>query len=314
MGRQAHQQQRGFSLLELAIFLAIIGFMVSTAIQFGSNKQGFARQKHSLSKLATLEQAFSSFIKLTGRLPCPADATLAINNANLGNENCGATLIAGPSIHAGTIPVNALNISREFMFDGWDNRFTYIVDARFIDRVGFEATPENTAALTILDGENLGTTRYNNAAMILLSHGPDSHGAWSKNGVRRNAPAAADAAENENADNPHDASFAQTMPTDSFDDLIRPATKSQLLFKANGLYNAKACLEAQLTLMPISNKALPPSSIANYPIEGPVGCEIADPPGFTNEATYQTEPRDLQCIVRQVRLAEEVAKRCIYER
>lgn len=327
MGTIAVQRRKagtsGFSLLELSIFLIIVGFILATALQFGSSKEGFARIKHTQDKLRIINEAMISFVKLNGRLPCPAVGSLALNNAALGDEDCAGTLIAAttPDIHAGIVPVNALNISREFMFDGWDNRITYVVDSQFVDPITFESTAATNAGLRIMDGENIATVRQGNAVFVLISAGSDGHGVWPRNGgTRRNLVTLADTAEQENAENPpttFDLDYAQTMPNDTFDDLVLYSFKNKILFEAGGLFNAKECIEAQLTLMPIDNKALPPnpppSDPANYPIEGPIGCE--DPAAvINNETDYRNATRALDCMVRQVKLAEEIVKRCIYER
>ena len=70
--------------------------------------------------------------KSNGRLPCPMDGHRRPDAAGYGMENCVGTLIGGAGIHVGALPIVDLELPDEVMLDGWNRRFTYVVDDAFV--------------------------------------------------------------------------------------------------------------------------------------------------------------------------------------
>jgi len=89
----------GFTLLEMSVVLAIIGVIMSGSMTlFSSN---FQNQQLSITKakLQTIRNTLYAFRAANGRIPCPADATIAQTAANFGIE----ASTAGDCISTGTI-------------------------------------------------------------------------------------------------------------------------------------------------------------------------------------------------------------------
>ena len=297
--------QRAFTLIELSIVLAIIAVIAGTALMSGQDRMGFAQTRQTSKKLDKIEEALAAYLKLNGDLPCPADGSLAEDDAAFGDADCvtGRIDIADPDILIGSVPVNALNLSDEFAFDGWDRRITYVLDASFINVRGFATT--NAGTLTVQDAAT--NNRTTQAVTVLISHGANGHGAWPKNGgATRVDASSADAGEIENANdvtnNPSfidpaftDKVFTQAPLTSTFDDMVRYRLKWQLVRDAGGVLDSDVCHDAKRTLMPLND-----TPGAGLPNEGPVGCQDEDAGGYNAE-----------CWAREIRLAEAVAEKCL---
>lgn len=318
------RMQQGFSLIELSMVLVIIAILIGSALTSGKSRLTFAQMNQTQQKLDKIEAAVAAHLALNGFLPCPAVGSLASGVAGFGDADCAGTLVdtADPDVHVGMIPINALNLSDDFLLDGWDHRFTYAVDSHFVKAADFDFYPNGSITIN----NSAGVARTAQAVLALVSYGPNGHGAWPKKGgaARINA-ASADAGEQENADDPAtnavltDKVFVQSTTTSTYDDTVRYKMKSTALRDAGGIINPddcadpttdecpNLCMDAQRTLLPINDYPLQDDGVTldpDKPLEGPVGChdEANVPP-----ADYNTE-----CIVRQVRLAELIAERCVH--
>jgi len=128
----------GFSLVEIAVVLVIIGFLGVFAIGLTAGVLAKQRKDTTIQRLATIESAINQYVSLNKYLPCPADGTLdgtaTTPSANLGSERvkalrdgCNFTNQAG-----GVIPWITLGLAAADAQDGWGNMFTYRVDETLI--------------------------------------------------------------------------------------------------------------------------------------------------------------------------------------
>lgn len=120
---KSRRQYRGFSLVEMAVVLVILGLvlgMLLLPIQ-AQRQQLFYSQTSS-----TLEQskkALLGYAQSKGRLPCPATATSNGLEAPIGGGTC--------TVSVGFLPASTLGIQPTddsgFSLDGWNNRIRYAV-------------------------------------------------------------------------------------------------------------------------------------------------------------------------------------------
>lgn len=190
---------KGFSFVELSISLVLIGLIASSAISLAISSDYWTKKNETENKLDKIEEALAGFVENNLRLPCPADGTLAINDANFGVEDlkdeeagigdntCISHNFEGTRGQGGVVPVSSLQLPNDFMFDGWGRRISYYVDLKFIysadttnchNSVCFKDNPNG--ALTVNDAS--GATRTTEAVYVLISHGENGHGAFLKNG------------------------------------------------------------------------------------------------------------------------------------
>lgn len=130
-GVKAIQQQTGFSLVEMAVVLVILGFVISALILpvTAQRQAAFLRQTDSQLELAN--KALIGFAQTHGRLPCPAIANGEGEAGSRGTEVFLSGTSGACSIMAGFLPAATLGLSPVdsfgFMLDGWGRRIRYAV-------------------------------------------------------------------------------------------------------------------------------------------------------------------------------------------
>ncbi len=114
----------GFSLMELAIVLMIIGTLMSGVLVAVSQSTANARITTAKAQLREIEEALYGYAQVNGRLPCPATAT----------SDGAATPLAGGECTAwhGFVPVATLDLygsinSDGLLLDPWQNPIRYSV-------------------------------------------------------------------------------------------------------------------------------------------------------------------------------------------
>ncbi len=190
------------------------------------------------------------------------------------------TRTGDPWIIAGSVPTKALQLPDEFMMDGWGNRFTYVMtealgsghsetygppanDFTFDDTTTGLITVKDGTSQTIslsipigslLTGKKKKTTvkatitgtRTNEAAYVLLSHGPNRFGGWLHDGNGQ-WPASPNTDEQENSEwgKDFDEVFIQREANATFDDIVHYKMKWQLTREAGALISNNNCQTAR---------------------------------------------------------------------
>lgn len=198
--------RRGFTLLELSVVIVVLSIMVGGALTIITQQIRAAKQAELESKLAAIETALINFRKANNRLPCPADVDTALGNGlgffgkegdntsscapNAVNKNFSD--VGAPYVVAGVLPTKTLGLQENYMFDPWGGRFTYAVDYRVAAANAFTTYPMGDTAIgaiTVYDNSTYpaSTARTTKAIAVLISHGPNGHGAFQLSGARKNA-------------------------------------------------------------------------------------------------------------------------------
>ena len=123
-GRGRHTRIRGFSLIEMAMVMLIVGMLLSGLFVALGNSAQNRNRITATSELENIKEALYGFAQSTGRLPCPATATSAGVEVPNGGGNC-------TSAH-GFIPVATLGLQGAVNTDGllmdpWGNPYRYSV-------------------------------------------------------------------------------------------------------------------------------------------------------------------------------------------
>jgi len=118
----------GFSLLELAVALAVIGVVTAGALEVLTAFSANQSRKITRERIAAVQEALVLHAAREGFLPCPGDATQPDDGAARfqgADPDDQTDCTAGRDIVA--LPWEDLGIARESTFDGWGRRLTYAV-------------------------------------------------------------------------------------------------------------------------------------------------------------------------------------------
>lgn len=244
----------GFTLLELSVVLMIVALVTASGLVVGKSVLESTQNAGTNNRLNAIETALQAFRVNGNRLPCPANGALAPSDPNFGKEagpvgDCMGSplsanysaIVSGSKIVEGVVPVLALNLPAEFMYDGWGRKITYAVWAPMTDTrafLNYGVTP-NCGLLALTD--TAGTLRSAQGNYVLVSHGPGGHGAFTAQGTkaatgsinpfkRTNCHCGPDGADLGYTGNyvMKDATRDPTNPLNDFDDIVRARERWQL--------------------------------------------------------------------------------------
>jgi len=143
-------RNKGFSLIELAVALAIIALLIAGALIPLSTQMDVRNVADTRRSMESIREAIIGFAQANGRLPCPADGTVPAGGTDAAGRPAGAeqltpTTLPPPSNAActnsfGVIPWTTLGVPET---DDWGRRFSYWVSPIFADGIG--VTPVSAA-------------------------------------------------------------------------------------------------------------------------------------------------------------------------
>lgn len=221
-------------------------------------------------------KAFTNFLAINRRLPCPAVITVAKGASGYGNEaatpgTCASTYVSStnaPNLSYGMVPINALGLDPDMAEDGWGTKFTYVVDKRFTKQSastsstdGFEISKGTPAEVDTTSTDLLGIDPQNpsgtsifsnkNGTLLLISHGANRFNGFNATGIAQNGTGVTD--ENANSCNPcsttgttsYNRVFIVGSNDANYDDIALYKTKSQLVRDAGMEFIMCSYAEAQ---------------------------------------------------------------------
>ncbi|MAE51759.1 MAG: hypothetical protein CMH27_08100 [Micavibrio sp.] len=230
------KNSRGFTLIEMAVALMIIGLIMAPAIASYSLYKTKEKIDHTSNSMDRVQGAISGYLQTHGRYPCPAALDLDSTDVQYGYENCAAAapsvytatsqnpdpLLTNKNVLIGTIPFRTLNLEEDDMIDGYHSRLTYAVTEMLTDAATYE---HYLGGLDIVDanGDTAITPQYT-AHYIVISHGQDNSGANTLGGALVGTCAAAPVDDRENCDHTDpatiDATFVATAKSNDYDDKV----------------------------------------------------------------------------------------------
>ena len=124
---RAGARARGFSLVEMALVLLIVGLLAAVFLPATNTLLDNNRRKETRAKLEALEQAMVRFVMVNRRLPCPADGDRAPGDANQGLELAVGGACAVQALTNGVVPWRSLGVSQTDAMDAWSTMVSYRV-------------------------------------------------------------------------------------------------------------------------------------------------------------------------------------------
>jgi prepilin-type N-terminal cleavage/methylation domain-containing protein len=96
--------------------------------------------------------------------------------------NAGIT-ISRNTVVGGMVPTKALQLPDDYAIDGWGRRIMYMVDVNLTAASGFTNVPVTDSATNrITVNDVAGNAKTTSAVYLLLSHGKNGHGAYTRGG------------------------------------------------------------------------------------------------------------------------------------
>ncbi len=123
--------QRGFTLIEMAIVLTLIGIILGAGIFSVSALVDRSHLIQTNTNLDQAEAALALFVVRNNRLPCPADGTIATGAANYGVEQVTTATSSVPqscsvAISNSVLPWVTIGLDEGTSVDGWGRRLSYV--------------------------------------------------------------------------------------------------------------------------------------------------------------------------------------------
>ena len=170
-------RQAGFSLIEVAIVLVIVGLMIGGLVTPLSVQLEQRKVADTQKALDEAKEALTGFALRYGYLPCPA-----VSSVNGLEDRRGARCNGEKRV--GILPWATLGLRKS---DSWNNLFRYSVTPAFSDSEQLFAlnTPRDISIVTRNGGALVQATALNDIPAMIMSHGKNSYGAISEQGQRQ---------------------------------------------------------------------------------------------------------------------------------
>jgi prepilin-type N-terminal cleavage/methylation domain-containing protein len=202
-------RQGGFTLLEIAVVLVIVGLLLGGVLGNLGTLQKRQREERTQRQEEEIREALIVFAVVNRRLPCPAAPATPESVVGAGVERAptGAGCTGGA---VGVLPWATLGLPQT---DSWGRRFTYRVSPT-VSRIAPAITLASIGDATIQNRALVSTAVQ--VPVVIVSHGADAAG--SRNTVGALAGAGSNPSQQENSD--ADSIFVADTPTGGFDDLV----------------------------------------------------------------------------------------------
>lgn len=246
-------RKKAFSLVELSVVLVVISVLTSGVLTILTKHSEDSKLKITEKRMEIIEKSIEKFVIENNRLPCPADGTTVIvGEAFFGFEKrssskpvlCDSNFTFN-DIHAGVVPVLSLGLSKEYMFDGWKRRFSYVVDGNLVNSEDTDVTCSKDSSSECFKFSEGGKIKIKDAssrliteaaAYVIISHGRNGHGGYKRFGSNTRLGSSSDADEKSNAGDDigsFNDEFVQKSVDNSFDDIVSYKMRSQIVHNAS---------------------------------------------------------------------------------
>lgn len=131
----------GFTLAELAVALVIVGLLLAGTLIPLSTQIEVRNISDTRRTMDGIREAIIGFAQANGRLPCPADGSIADGISGAGAELYN---VSSCTTAIGVVPWATLGVPET---DAWGRRFTYRVTPAFADAIGLNTWQSRATAI-----------------------------------------------------------------------------------------------------------------------------------------------------------------------
>ncbi|WP_018411868.1 type II secretion system protein [Methyloversatilis thermotolerans] len=171
-------RRRGFTLIEMAIALAIMALLSAGAIALLQSAQLRARIARTQDALEQAREALDAYAVIHRSLPCPAASPLDGYEQSRAGGQCAS--------RRGLLPWSTLGVQG---LDGWDNRLGYVVSPGLVKRPGerIQLSSQGDVRIVQRDGQGseIDVVTASAVAYGIWSHGANGRGATTHLGTLR---------------------------------------------------------------------------------------------------------------------------------
>ena len=246
-------QRAGFTLVEIAVVLAIVGVLMSFGVSILTAQMTRSAYSATTEKQVAIKTALTTYLGANRRLPCPDTDLDGLENRPAGT--CAS--MTGASFF-GVVPYATLGLTRDSVLDAWQGYFGYAVSGiAGQDWTKQSVTTEMRGGLKVDTRVNssAGSTTVHDpsgntgAAAVIISYGQNGLGARTVAGSNNVQPTGSDEFQNALPATP--LFFTRDYTEEAgvsgmFDDVVLPITAQDFfapLLKAGSLRTTAAILQ-----------------------------------------------------------------------
>ncbi len=206
------RRSAGFTLTEMAIVLMVVGLLLGSVLSTVTTQLELRNIRDTQSRLNEIKEALIGYAQATGRLPCPADGTLATGASGAGLEEVVSTStnVCKSGNKYAVLPWATLGVNET---DVWGRRLTYkVTQPLFSDAVDQNTwnttgqspdcsspTPTPTQAtfslcslgnftVTTRTAASKTGTSVSSVPVVIISHGKNGYGGYTSGGTQYSVP------------------------------------------------------------------------------------------------------------------------------
>jgi len=186
---RCRNKQIGFTLVEMAVVLVIVGLLVGSFIGTLAGRIETTRIHNTEKEMEEIKRVLMAyaFTQTPPYLPCPD--TDAFPDGMEDRNGFTGQCIPSLAGNMGVLPWVTLGLAYD---DAWGMRYSYWADVNYTVNTGFNLTTDDTVGAATIETRVSDTKEdmVTNAVAVILSHGKNGYGGIDTNDNARAFPAA----------------------------------------------------------------------------------------------------------------------------